>query len=175
MTKTFEWPFLGKKCNDIVSGAEGIATSVTEWMYGCRQYKITATDVAVAPADSIKHYFYEGQLEEIGPGITDKVAIPIYEEPSFFGMECKDKVTGMKGICIGRYVSLFNCDQYVLEYQPEDLTKDARILWLDEGRIEVISDSENNIDPADVQNSRAGGIMPSKYYPSVKGFINLGI
>ena len=61
--------------------------------------------------------------------------IPEIDKPKFIGMECVDKVTGFRGMCIGRYVWLFNCDQYVLEFQPDEKTRETKFNILDEGRI----------------------------------------
>lgn len=106
-------------------------------------------------------------------GITDKVCIPEYTEPLYFGDRCRDKVTGFEGICVARVVSLFTGDQYALEYQPDDMSKSTRTIWIDEGRVEKIEGSEKNVDPDELKGSRAGGIMSSYSYPSKPGFVNV--
>ena len=63
-------------------------------------------------------------------------------------------MTGVTGVCVGRGVWLFNCDQYALEIQPEDEPKESRLLWLDDGRIEAV---RQVIDPGEIQGSRPGG------------------
>jgi hypothetical protein len=54
----------------------------------------------------------------------------------------KDKITGFKGIIVGKANYLYGCTQYALA--PRVLDKETGKLletaWFDEGRIEIISD-----------------------------------
>ena len=156
-----ELKLFGKHCRDIVSGMEGICTGVTEWMYGCQLYKIQPRTEDGKKKESYG-LFYEKQLEVLDDGITDKVEIPEYTPQQYFGKKCKDKVTGVTGICVGRSISLFSGDQYVLEIQPEDLTKESRVVWLDEGRMECL---EKAVEPKEVQGKRTGGVTDPAFYP----------
>ena len=159
-----ELELLGKHCRDIVSGLEGICIGVVEWMYGCRQFVLQPK----AEDGMKRHYssfYFEKQLEVLDDGVTDKVGIPEYRPQQYFGKECRDKVTSVAGMCIGRAIWLFNCDQYVLEIQPEDHAKDSRLLWLDDGRVEPMESQEKTIDPETVTGSRAGGFMDPSCYP----------
>ena len=61
-----------------------------------------------------------------------------------------DKVTGTRGMCIGRYIWLFNSDQYVLQYQPKADSREHTLLILDEGRVEVAAESTREVKPEDV-------------------------
>lgn len=74
-------------------------------------------------------------------------------------------MTGVVGICIGRAVWLFNCDQYILEIQPEDHSRESRLVWLDDGRIEMTAEQEKMIEPETVAGSRSGGVMDASMYP----------
>lgn len=159
-----ELELLGKRCKDIVSGLEGICIGVVEWMYGCRQFVLQPK----AEGGMKRHYssfYFEKQLEVLDDGVADKIEIPEYRQQEYFGKECRDKVTGVIGMCIGRAIWLFNCDQYVLEIQPEDHAKDSRLLWLDDGRVEVTAEQEKSIQPEEITGTRAGGIMDSTCYP----------
>ena len=159
-----ELELLGKRCKDIVSGLEGICIGVVEWMYGCRQFVLQPK----AEGGMKRHYssfYFEKQLEVLDDGVADKIEIPEYRHQEYFGKECRDKVTGVIGMCIGRAIWLFNCDQYVLEIQPEDHAKDSRLLWLDDGRVEVTAEQEKSIQPEEITGTRAGGIMDSTCYP----------
>lgn len=153
------WELLGKTCCDMVSGATGIVDLGLEWLYGCTQYTLTPkiNNVSVAEHAS-RRLFSEGQLEIIDEGLANKVTTPDYEEPKYFGKFVKDRVTGISGMCIGRAVTLFSAEQYIIEFQPEDFSKDARIIWLDEGRVEPLPESDKDIDPADVKSPRNGGV-----------------
>ena len=159
-----ELELLGKRCRDIVRGLEGICIGVVEWMYGCRQF-VLQPKAEDGMKRNFSSFYFEKQLEVLDDGITDKVEIPTYRPQQYFGKECRDKVTGVVGMCIGRAVWLFNCDQYVLEIQPEDYSKDSRLLWLDDGRMEPTEKQEKSIDPELIGGSRAGGLMDPSCYP----------
>ena len=159
-----DWNLLGKNCRDIVTGYEGICISVVEWIYGCQQYRLQAK--SEKPGERLKtDYFFEKQLEIIDDGITEKVEIPEYDEPKFFGKECVDKVTGFKGMCVGRVIWLFSTTQYIVEFQPEDQTKDGKIQWLDEGRIELAKAPKKEVDPEEVRSPRQGGVTDPSEFP----------
>lgn len=68
-------------------------------------------------------------------------------------------------MCIGRYVWLFNCDQYVLEFQPDEKTRETKFTILDEGRIEIVPNSTKEIHPKEVASPRPGGILHPDLYP----------
>lgn len=159
-----ELDLLGKKCRDIVTGFEGICTGIIEHLYGCRQVKLE-TKSEDGKDKTYPAFFMEKQIQVVDNGIRDQVEIPKYHEPIYFGKECRDKVTGIKGICVCRGIWLFNCDQYLLEIQPEDPSKEARLVWLDDGRIEAIEDPEKQIKAEDVSGTRSGGTLDSSFYP----------
>ena len=145
----------GKTYHDIVTDFEGICTGMVEWLYGCKQY-------ILQPKGESSHkkehgaMFFEKQLEYVNDGIADKIEAPEILPQRFFGKDCLDKVTGLRGICIGRYIWLFNCDQYVIEYRPEETSKDTKMTLLDEGRLEIVADSDREIAPEDVASPREG-------------------
>lgn len=145
----------GKRYRDIVSGFEGICTGCVEWIYGCNQF-ILAPRAENASKKESSSLFFEKQLEYLDDGIADKVEVPEIGKPRFFGMECVDKVTGFQGMCIGRYVWLFNCDQYVLEFQPDEKTRETKFNILDEGRIEIVPNSTKEIHLEEVASPRPG-------------------
>lgn len=156
MRKKDKLDLLGTNCRDIVTGFEGICTSMIDYFYGCETYSLrpkTTNNATEFPMP-----FYRAQLEVIDDGIRDRIEIPEYTEPTLFGKVCRDKVTGMEGVAVARAVSLFSSDQYVLEYQPEDLSKEARLVWIDEGRLEIIPDSKS-VAHEDVKGKKAGGML----------------
>lgn len=155
--------FLGRRFRDIVTGYEGICTGYVEWLYGCTQFRLRAQVDSSSSNNDIFAFYFEKQLELLDDGIRDKVEIHDYTKPLFFGKYCRDKVTDFEGICIGRIVSIFAGNQYVLEHQPEDKDKEPVQKWFDEGRIEVIEGPE--IKPEDVAGSRNGGVLPASEYP----------
>ena len=159
-----ELELLGKNCRDIVSGFEGICIGVVEWMYGCRQFVIQPK-AENGMKKNYSNFLFEKQLEILDDGVSAKMPAPEYREQIYFGKECRDKVTGVVGMCIGRAIWLFNCDQYVLEIQPEDHGKDSRLVWLDDGRLEVTEEQEKAIEPETVSGSRPGCMLDPSFYP----------
>jgi len=165
--------YLGKTCRDIVSGFEGICTGVLEWMYGCRQYTLQAKVNETENRKERLSSFFEKQLEVIDEGVTGKVEIPPDEPPKFFGKECRDKVTGIRGMCIGRMVWLFNSTQYIIEIPAKDPDKTSRLEWLDEGRVELSENPERELDPEEVKSPRPGGVFDGEEWvtaPSAPDF-----
>jgi len=161
-----EWSFLGKNCRDIVSGFEGICVGMMEWLYGCVQLKLQPKGTTAGKQENYEHFFAK-QLEVLDDGIIGKIEIPEYTPPKFFGKECLDKVVGIKGMCVGRMISLFNADMYMIESLPEDDSKAPRMLWIDEGRLEIVGEKE--IEPEEVQSSRTGGEFDA--YPCERNIV----
>ncbi len=71
------------------------------------------------------------------------------------GKEGRDKITGFKGIIIGKINYLFGCAQYGIAPQSFDHEKGTRpeTQWFDEGRIEIIGEG---IAPTEVQAEKPG-------------------
>ena len=160
----------GKTYRDMVSGFEGICIGMVEWLYGCKQY-ILSPKAESASKRETSSTFYEKQLEFVDDGISARVEVPEIKLQRFFGKECVDKVTQIKGICIGRYIWLFNCDQYVLEFTTKEDPPQTKVLILDEGRVDVVPNPTREVDPEDVESPRPGGVLmdyPSREYPSVE-------
>jgi hypothetical protein len=69
------------------------------------------------------------------------------------GRQAKDKITGFKGIIIGRTEYLFGCNVYGLS--PETLADGKRMdtEWFDEGRIEIIG---RGVLPKEVKAKKNG-------------------
>lgn len=71
------------------------------------------------------------------------------------GKEAVDKITGFKGIIIGRIEYMFGCAQYGLSPKVGDDGKTLSTEWFDEGRIEIVG---NGIAPEEVQVEKRGGV-----------------
>ncbi len=69
------------------------------------------------------------------------------------GVKAKDKITGFKGIIVGRAEHLFGCNTYGIS--PQTLKDGQRINteWFDEGRIEVTG---KGIKPEEVKATKPG-------------------
>ena len=71
------------------------------------------------------------------------------------GKEAKDKITGFKGIIVGRVEYLFGCNQYGIA--PKSIGTDGKLNdtnYFDEGRIEIIG---KGILPKEVRVEKNGG------------------
>jgi hypothetical protein len=69
------------------------------------------------------------------------------------GIEARDKITGAKGILIGRCEYMFGCTQYGMAPRVAKDGKKPDTDWFDEGRLEVIG---RGILPAEVKGKRPG-------------------
>ena len=49
--------------------------------------------------------------------------------------------------------------------------KESRLLWVDEGRLELTGQPKREIDPADVASPRPGGVMDPAFYPSANHMV----
>ena len=72
----------------------------------------------------------------------------------YFGMLCRDKVTGFEGVAIGCVTSMFSSDSYALEPLAKKNKKLGSYEWFDVGRLEII---ERHVTPKQVSVSRPGG------------------
>ena len=68
------------------------------------------------------------------------------------GVSAKDKITGFKGIVMGRAKYLTGCDQFFIQPQVTNNESYVDGKWFDEGRIEVIGDGINAGAVAGEQN-----------------------
>lgn len=73
------------------------------------------------------------------------------------GKLAKDKVTGFKGIIVGRIEYLFGCNQYGL--LPQKIKEDGDVIncqYFDEGRIVILG---KGILPVDVKANKPGAVF----------------
>lgn len=70
------------------------------------------------------------------------------------GQKAKDKITGFKGILIGKITYLTGCDQYGIAPAVGTDGKVGDTAWFDEGRIVVIG---KGITIGDVSGKKPGG------------------
>ena len=72
---------------------------------------------------------------------------------TMFGKEGRDKVTGFKGIIVGKLQYMFGCTQYGLAPKVTKEGKCEETTWFDEGRIEVVG---KGVQPEKVQAEKPG-------------------
>ncbi len=164
---------MGRQYQDQITGFTGVCIAVVEWMYGCTQ--VVLQPKATNPSlKAHSEFFFPRSLVEV----TDYIGLeginpPEYTQPHFFGQFCRDKITGVKGTCVGRMTFLVASAQYMLEFQAEDQSTESHSTWLDEGRIEVIPDSTKSIMPEEVQGARPGGVLSADHYPPTMSRVNM--
>ena len=158
----------GRIVKDKLSLQEGLCYGVLDWVFGCREY-------LVKRRSEKKETTYDGEfrisdmcLEIVDPVPAVDAAFPEEEEAKFFGKICRDKVTGYKGMCIGRYWTFYAEKQYCLQARyNKKRSKKPYALWVDEGRIEVV-ESKHAIAPKEVQTEYRGGVidvpLPGHYF-----------
>lgn len=72
---------------------------------------------------------------------------------NMMGKEAQDKITGIKGIIVGKCQYLFGCTQYGIAPKASKDGKRIDTEWFDEGRIEVIG---KGVAPKSVQSQVDG-------------------
>ena len=69
------------------------------------------------------------------------------------GLEAEDKITGIKGVIVGRIEYLFGCNQYGLAGKVSKEGKKPDTEWFDEGRIKIVG---KGIKPEEVRVEKNG-------------------
>lgn len=116
-----EWNVqLGNKARDSITGFAGVATSRTEYLYGCRRIGLTPAELKDGkPQDT--QYFDDPQLTDV------EEKIPTPDSPKWLvdlGDKAKDTITGFEGIVSARIEYLFGPRRIALT--PVALDKDGK-------------------------------------------------
>lgn len=124
---------VGQKVKDLVTGIEGVAITRATFISGAPRIGIMpGLDKDGDPRDSLE--FDETQLV-----ILDKrplVDIPEPEPLHDFGQEGTDKVTGFKGVIIGRAVFMNGCARVAVQPKVDKDGKTRKLEWFDETMVE---------------------------------------
>jgi hypothetical protein len=131
-----EWNVqLGNQARDRITGFVGVATSRTEYLYGCRRIGLTPTELKDGiPQES--QFFDDPQLVDV------KEKIPTPPSPKWsvdLGDKARDVVTGFEGIVSVRSEFLFGPARVGLT--PITLDKDGKpqdIVSFDELRVKRV-------------------------------------
>lgn len=76
------------------------------------------------------------------------------------GVEVKDKITGFKGVIVGRSDYISGCIQYVVK--PKKLAKDGKMqdgVWFDEDRL-IVTGTKVSLKEKPKKKSPPGGPAP---------------
>lgn len=138
---------------------EGFVIGKVYWMFGCEMLILVPKNLESRPLLELvpeKVMVYEDYLE-IMPDEDNTTFEREFEKPNldkYFGMLCRDKVSGFEGVAIGCITSLHGTDSYALE----PLAKKNRITraheWFDVGRLEILS---RHVGTDEVNDKKPGG------------------
>lgn len=147
---------LGRMCKDKVLEKFGVCTMVVDHLFGCRTYTLKKRGQTTETEDE-KVIVQEVCLEIMDRAVIADIPVNTYYVPTLLGMEVEDKVTKIRGICISRVFPMVGSPQYIIQTVPKDSDKTPELFCLDEGRISVIENSPNSIQPEEVQGKHKGG------------------
>ncbi len=145
----------GVYVKNLVNGTEGLSIGKITWMFGCSKIVIMPKEFnsnGIFDSFSARRMVSEEYLELTGEESPFERDFPAANTEKWFGKKCRDKVTGIEGICIACTVSLFSSDQYCLEWINKKGRSEQE--WFDEGRLEIIG---AGINAEEVSTSRPGG------------------
>lgn len=140
-----------------ITGKEGLVTGKMIWMFGCEKIIVKPKDNNSMFSDLQQRLIIaEEYLELTGEESEFECEFSVPDTEKWFGKKCRDRITGIEGICAVCVTSLFSSDQYGLEWKNKKGKCDHE--WFDEGRLEIIGDG---INPDAVSTSHPGGFdMP---------------
>ncbi len=137
---------LGWYVRNVVNGYEGFVIGKVYWAFGCEQIirmprkyeKETQSLFSCSPKkEMVVEEFLEIMPNEDNGRFEREFTQP--ELDKFFGMLCKDKVTGFEGVAIGCITSMHGTDQYALEPLSKKKDRISSYEWFDVGRLEILS------------------------------------
>ncbi len=147
---------MGKRCRDRITGATGTIIQRIIWAYGCDKYILKTS----FNAESIQQHsiICDAECLEILDTViaVDESRDEMGNQNRYFCKKVRDKVSGFKGICTGRMVSLFSGDTYFIDPKAGKKHKNLRGEWIDEARIEIIGEG---VSVEDVKGDKPGGEM----------------
>ena len=150
---------MGWYVRNAVSGYEGFVIGKLYWMYGCELILLMPTKEPQSILDFASER--EKIAEEFLEKIEDRDNMRFEKEfvrpdlDKYFGMLCRDKVTGFEGVAIGCATSMHGSDQYALQPLVRKKNKiEGPHEWIDVGRLEVI---RRQVAVEEVQSNRPGG------------------
>lgn len=157
---------LGSHVKDIINGRTGTAYERVIWLFGC-DHIVVLPDFGAEKKEieygAIMGIPYDEQRLEELDDTREELIIDENKgnQEKFFGKEAEDKVTGFKGIIVGRKVPLFGVDQYAIQPKAEKNGSVKKAKWFDEGRLKIIGEG---VGKEDVTAAKPGGC---EYIPTV--------
>ena len=135
---------------------EGLVVGKVIWMFGCEKVIIMPKEIkelyGMFDNYGTRRIVSEEYLELTGEKSEFEQDFPKPDTQKWFGKKCRDKVTGIEGICVACTVALFSADQYLIEWRNEQ--GHTANEWFDEGRLIVV---EEVVHTEEVASPTAGG------------------
>ncbi len=147
---------MGMFVRNRIDGFEGCVIGKVYWLFGCDQILLfpkKRSENALVPNEKVM--LSEELLERVS--CEEEWEEKEFVKPDlekYFGMLCRDKVTGFEGVAIGCVTSMFSSDSYALEPLAKKNKKLGSYEWFDVGRLDII---ERHATPKQVSVSRPGG------------------
>ncbi len=147
---------MGMFVRNRIDGFEGCVIGKVYWLFGCDRILLfpkKRSENALVPNEKVM--LSEELLERVS--CEEEWEEKEFVKPDlekYFGMLCRDKVTGFEGVAIGCVTSMFSSDSYALEPLAKKNKKLGSYEWFDVGRLEII---ERHVTPKQVSVSRPGG------------------
>ena len=145
----------GVYVRDLIDGREGLVSGKMYWMFGCEKITVIPKESGnqlILPNQHEKFIVAEEFLELTGEESKYEKDFSVPNTEKWFGKKCRDKVTGIEGICVSCLTNLFSSDLYGLEWRNKKGKSDHQ--WFDEGRLEIIGDG---VTSESVSTHRPGG------------------
>ena len=150
----------GYRCQDIITGFEGVVTTRGTFITGCDRVELTK---GVQKED--KQWFDVPTLEVVDKSTYEKLQKidcnkydDISEAKYDFGTHAKDRLTGYEGVIVGKSISINGDISYGLSPQYDKISRDNNASWFDESRIDVIEYKKEIVENSP---KRTGGAVPS--------------
>ena len=137
---------------------EGFVIGKVYWLYGCERIILKPkkrTENSIFGDYNNKVMISEEYLE-VMPDEDNSTYQKEFIKPDvnkYFGMLCRDKVTGFEGVAIGCMATLYNSDLYALEPLVKKNNKSQNYEWFDVGRLEILS---RRVTPEEVSDNSSG-------------------
>lgn len=150
----------GDLVKDLVTGFEGVVIMRTSWLHGCDRITVLPMGLNKDGQPKDDQTFDEQRVEIIE---RNKVPARVVDPASVqvgIGSECKDTMTGFKGIAAGLCVHITGLVTYVIE--PEKLDKDlqpVRACVFESTRVELIKPKPIPVS-VNADNKKRGGPAP---------------
>lgn len=142
-----------------INNFEGFVIGKAYWMFGCEKLILIPKNLESKPLIDLQseRVLVSEEFVELMPDADNDSFKKDFEKPDldkYFGMICRDKVTGFEGVAIGCISSLYGTDTYALEPRAKKKKYNKGHEWFDVGRLEILS---RQVSVEEVNDKKPGG------------------